>query len=105
MNNANPFCGGRVKGVLSTIRLPDYSSDAVLVSVSGTEASGPTLLHFGLMSRGLFPLESSGSVKQSSDKREKNLSQIYDHTDSALVGILYLSSLYLHSRADGPSKT
>lgn len=90
MNNANPFCRGRVKGVLSTIQLPD-SSEAVLLSISSTEASGSTLFHFGLMSRGLFPLESSGSDKRSSDKR-KNLSKVYDHTDSDILGIFYLSA-------------
>lgn len=95
MNNANPFCGGRVKGVLSTIRLPGYSSEAALVSISGTEASGPTLFHFGLMSRELFPLGSSGPDKQSSDKREKSLSQVYGHTDSAILGILYLLAHFI----------
>lgn len=95
MNNAKPFCRGRVKGVLSTIRLPDYNSEAVLVSISGTEASGPTLFHFGLMSRGLFPLESSCPAKQSSDKREKDVSQIHGHTDSATLGILYLLAHFI----------
>jgi len=92
MNNANPFCRGRVKGVLSTMRWPDYRSAAVLMSVSGTEASGPSLSHFGLMSRGLFPLESSAWDKQGSDRREKNLSQIHDHRYSAILCVLYLSA-------------
>lgn len=43
MNNATPFCRGRVKGVLATISPSNYSLGAVLESISVTEASGETL--------------------------------------------------------------
>lgn len=42
--------------------------------------------NFGLVSRALFPLESSSSDKQI--KVRQNLLQTYDHTDFAHLGIL-----------------
>lgn len=76
MHSAKPFCGGRVKSVLSTTDL--FRRHVCVCQLH--RSSRPSI--FMLCAYGLLPLDSSGFGADKS--KRKNLPQKDGHTDSAL---------------------